>query len=340
MACVHPITAWSLKHQRPRRLVFQQPRGLESAFYEELKIPCGQCIGCRLDYSRDWATRITHEASLWSDNWFVTLTYAPVAEPLLMHRTVNTETGEVFEGLSLQPSHMTKFMKDLRAWFKYHRGADNIRFYLCGEYGSLYDRPHYHLAIFNLPLEDADLIFFRNNECGDALYRCPILENIWSFDDGSGKKIPYGFVSVGSLTWQSAAYIARYMLKKQKGKSAEWYYGTKGIIPEFTRCSRRPGIGRDYFEARKDEIYKYDHCVVPHRTGPMLTKPPKYYDRLYDVYDHETLEQIKAHRQEVALNQQAVMLSRTSLTLDEINENKERRLQDSARALVRNIEKG
>lgn len=150
MPCYHPIQAWSLKDKRKpdgkRIISFQGPtQGDKADKWEGIQLPCGQCIGCRLDYSRQWADRILLETTLWEHNWFVTLTYSDEFVPY--KSTVNTTTGELIEGKTLVPEHLTKFMKDLRRYWSYHYGHDNIRFYACGEYGGQTERPHYHLCI-------------------------------------------------------------------------------------------------------------------------------------------------------------------------------------------------
>lgn len=109
-----------------------------------------------------------------------------------------------------------------------------------------------HTIIFasNLPLFDLEPFFINANH--DQIYKCETIEKIW------GK----GIISVGKVTWNSAAYVARYMLKKQKGAGADWYYQSKGQEPEFTRMSRKPGIGAEYYQANKESIYKNDEIVI------------------------------------------------------------------------------
>lgn len=331
MACVHPITCWSLRGRSPKKLVFQKPQGADIYRYEELQIPCGQCIGCRLDYSRDWATRIIEECKQYGENnWFVTLTYSPEHIKETLRYTLNLETGERIEGYSLVPYHLKKFMKDLRRWFEYNRDFVGIRFYAVGEYGDLNSRPHYHLCLFNLPLTQEDLIPFFVNMCGDQIYQCPLLQKIWN----------RGIISVGKVTWQSAAYVARYMLKKQKGKDAKWFYDSQALLPEFSRMSRRPGIGRQFYDDNKDSIYSVDNLVVPGRGKAIVMRPPKYYDRLFDLDCPEAMAAIKERRKQMSIDAQEVQSKNTNLSPEEINLAKERSLTDRSRALYRAYENG
>lgn len=151
--------------------------------HPELRLPCGQCVGCRLERSRQWALRCVHEASLHDSNLFVTLTYDDEHLP---------------EFNSLYYPDFQKFMKRLRKKFS----RENIRFYMCGEYGETTLRPHYHVILFNFDLPDRRL--YRRSHSGDHLFTSEILTKIW------GK----GFCPFGNVTFQSAAYTARYIMKK------------------------------------------------------------------------------------------------------------------------------
>jgi len=137
MACYHPIQAWRSKKVNKetgkRSIVFQR----SEAFVDmPVVVPCGQCIGCRLEKSRQWAIRCVHESKCHDDNIFVTLTY-------------NNENLPKDGSLCL--ADLQKFMKRLRK--KYGAG---IRYFACGEYGEKLKRPHYHVCIFglNFPMRD------------------------------------------------------------------------------------------------------------------------------------------------------------------------------------------
>lgn len=129
--------------------------------------------------------------------------------------------------------------------------------------------------------------FHEYNENHEALWRCPELEKIW------GK----GMIVAAEVNWNTCAYVARYVTKKVGIPTQEKYYNCLGIQPEFFRMSRRPGIGRKYFEAHKEEIYKKDCLTIQkYGGGIMKVKPPKYYDKLYDIENHEEMEKIKKNR--------------------------------------------
>lgn len=282
---------------------------IDGAFGEMLpysvQVPCQQCIGCRLDYSRSWADRIVMEMlSTLGPCWFLTLTYdddhisdtyvrssdGSVNSFLYVHEGVQVE----LTARSVMPDHIQKFLKDLRRYYEYHFDHKGIRFYVSSEYGPKTRRPHYHMCIFNLPI--FDLKKECNNKLGDALYSSETLSRIWS----------KGFVTIGELTWQSAAYVARYVVKKIKGKdSGEFYERHGSVLPEFCRQSNRPGIGAMYFESHYKEIYATDEIFLPSsRQFNGKTKPPRYFDKLLEKLqidgladpDVKSLARIKADR--------------------------------------------
>lgn len=218
-------------------------------------VPCGQCIGCRLERSRQWAVRCMHEAKLYEKNCFITLTY---------------DNENLPKDKSLKKKHFQDFMKRLRKRF----GA-NIRFFHCGEYGDKYHRPHYHACIFNHDFEDK--VLFKIDR-GNKLFTSQALSELW----------PFGFASIGEVTFQSAAYVARYIMKKVTGKKAEEYYANIDLstgeylgqrTPEYTTMSRRPGIGKGFYDIFKSDWYPSDFCVVNNKK----IRPPKYYDRQYEI---------------------------------------------------------
>lgn len=233
-------------------------------------LPCKQCIGCRLDYSRQWAIRCTHEASLYEDNCFLTFTYANEHLP--------------YRG-NLNQKDMQDFWKKLR----YYYSGVKIRYYYVGEYGDPKKtrRPHYHAILFNLDFEDKS---YWKTVKDHKYYTSKKLNEIW------GK----GFVVIGNVTFESAAYTARYVTKKINGKNAKDHYsvidrGTGEVYqltPEFSRCSTARGIGYEYYRKWKSDMYPSDECVVRGH----VCKPPKYYDRILEQEDPELYLRVKAQR--------------------------------------------
>lgn len=285
MACYHPIRGYRSK-EGPNKdtgrwpIVFDVKEG-----YADMKmdLPCGQCIGCRLERSRQWAVRCIHEASLYERNCFITLTYNDQNMP---------------DNESLNKRDFPLFMKRLRK--KYGNG---IRFFQCGEYGAkckscghnMYDcqrigcrnfkeglgRPHHHAIIFNHDFEDR--ILFKSKP--SRLYLSAELMSLWR----------YGFSTIGDVTFESSAYVARYITKKINGDMATDHYGDKE--PEYITMSRRPGIAYDWFKQFKDDVYPNDYLVI--RNG-VKCRPPAYYDSLYDLTDPQESLYVRYRRRKKA----------------------------------------
>lgn len=256
MACYHPIPAFQ---KADRSIVFAERRGDDVV--RRLELSCGQCVGCRLERSRQWAIRCVHEAQLHGANCFITLTYDD--EHLPTDKSLNYDDFQ-------------KFMKRLRKRFC-TPGVDNfvpgIRFYMAGEYGEQFARPHYHACLFGFDFPDKEV--WRKSPSGMIIYRSKALEELW----------PFGFSSIGNVTFESAAYVARYIMKKVTGHRSEDAYTdvdleTGEIVkrrPEFNKMSLKPGIGAKWLEKYSADVYPGDYVVM---RGKKM-KPPKYYDRKF-----------------------------------------------------------
>jgi len=100
-----------------------------------------------------------------------------------------------------------------------------------------------------------------------------------------------GECPIGELTFESAAYVARYCLKKVTGKPALEHYA--GRAPEYVTMSRRPGIGAGWISQYLGETYLSDSVVM--RGKEMM--PPPFYDRLLEKADPALYGSIKAARE-------------------------------------------
>lgn len=166
-------------------------------------------------------------------------------------------------------------MKRLRKQF----APTEIRFYMCGEYGPQLKRPHFHACLFNVGFDDKT--YWSAQPSGAKLYRSATLEKLW----------PSGFSTVGDLTFESAAYTARYCMKKITGQGAKNYYN--GLVPEFNKMSLKPGIGQKFLEKWQSDIYPRDVVI----SNAKEVKPPKYYDKIYKKKEPEKMEEIKYNRE-------------------------------------------
>lgn len=204
-----------------------------------------------------------HEASLHEENAFITLTYR-----------------EIPPGANLNYKHFQAFMRRLRRKFK----GCSIRFFMCGEYGELRLRPHFHACLFGFNFPDREPI--RHDQA--KLYRSPILDKLW----------PHGFATIGQVNYATAAYVARYVMKKAYGQAQAYTHtdpATGEIIarkPEFTQMSRRPGIAAKWIETYFDDVYPSDQVIL----NGTAQKPPRYYDKQLEKLNPLLLDELKAQR--------------------------------------------
>ncbi|WNK13400.1 MAG: replication initiator protein [Microvirus sp.] len=220
--------------------------GLSSSGMQVRFAACGQCIGCRKEYARQWALRCTHEAQLHEKNCFLTLTYAKPCFSL------------VYRDFQI-------FIRALR-----RRAGRGIRFFMSGEYTKA-GRPHFHACLFGFYPGDAR--FLRTTPSGFKLYTSQFLSKLW----------PHGYHSVGDVSTQSAGYVAKYVVKRFVGddcKVTEIIDPDSGEIfkrvPEFARMSLRPGIGREWLRRFFTDVYPEGMCVIDGRK----VRPPRYYDEI------------------------------------------------------------
>ena len=252
-----------------------------------IQIPCGTCLECRIQHARQWADRCVLEAQQYKDNYFVTLTYD---DDFLPDRN------------SLCPDDLTLFIKRLRKRFS----GVKIRFLACGEYGDSSFRPHYHLILFNLPLDDLsynfrlcdnalDVKFFKAKphfinhlrpvNKGDLMFSQAIYD-CWHYQ---------GMISVARFNYDTAAYVSQYVTKKCNPK-AKKLYDELNIVPEFLRMSRRPGIGAAYFD-KHNNVHDIGHLIIPSDGEAHLSAVPRYYDKLFMVkYGEDVFLPIRAKR--------------------------------------------
>lgn len=275
-----------------------------------IELPCGNCLECRLAYSRQWADRMMLEAQEHSSNFFLTLTY----DNEHLH-VVPVSDGSVMGTLDKRDVQL--FMKRLRK----HYSEQKIRYYLSGEYGDNTYRPHYHAILFGLDIEDLQQFGFSSNY---PVYISDTISKIW------GK----GHVLISPVSWDTCAYTARYVVKKQKGRTAV-FYDSLGIEPEFCLMSRRPGIARNYFDKNYKDIYKTDEVIYSTSKGGRTSKPPRYFDKCLERIDEQWYIIIKAARQQVAEQARANLLNHTKLTFSEILERRKEALEYRTKVLKR-----
>jgi hypothetical protein len=281
MACYRPLLAYRDREGAPTRAgahsVIRFGRS-ETEEGEKLELPCGRCIGCRQDRTRSWSLRCMHEAQLYDSNLFLTLDYSPEKLPA---------------SRSLEYVDFQKFMKRLRKELvgvgEAPDGRRAIRFFVAGEYGEEYKRPHWHALLFNCRFPD-QVRWYNGN------LHSELAEKLWQ----------NGRVVIGDVTSASAAYVAGYTLSKKFGKAAEDYEDVVDLStgevtsrrPEFCVMSRRPGIGSWWYDRFGDhDLFLHDHAVQEGRAY----KVPRYYwerFRLDESTDPNRVEELQERRYE------------------------------------------
>lgn len=287
MPCTCPMDAYPARPDSADQSLVWSPHS-SYAGARPIRLPCGQCLGCRLDRSQGWATRIVHEAQFHEHSVFVTPTFSD--EFLPADLSVSVRTHQLF-------------VKRVRYFFE-----KPLRFFGVGEYGGKTNRPHYHTIFFGLELPDRTL--WRTTPAGDRLYRSVSFERAW----------PYGHCLIGEVTPQSAAYVARYCTKKMTGEASASAYRRTSFDPatgeirawqvrsEFAVMSRRPGIGSEWFEKFSGDAFPSDFVVID---GQKRAVPAFYKKRLAEAAAAEvTLKRKVNARRHAANNTEARLMTR------------------------------
>lgn len=258
MQCTRPIAAYRAPGGG---VAFSSREGYVDRPFE---VPCGQCIACRINRANSWALRCVHEAQLHERSCFVTLTY---------------DAEHVPRDLSLSTRDLQLFWKRLR------KRGEKFRYFACGEYGERTLRPHYHALLFGVDFSEDRVL--HSTRSGSRIYVSKVLEETW------GK----GFAPVGSVTFESARYVAQYCLKKYTGAGAEEEYSRTdkesgevfSVKPPFVVMSRRPGLGAGWLEKYRGDVYPRDEVIHEGRSY----RPPRFYD---ERLAEDELEELKGRR--------------------------------------------
>lgn len=281
MGCNAPLSGWLSKNRTESgKRPFTTDRS-QALVDQPMQVPCGQCIGCRIDKAQSWATRLEAERHFHKHSRFLTVTY---------------DDDHLPEGCTLVKSDLKLFIKRLRHWARSNLGV-RVRFYGAGEYGDSpmvpipgfeLGRPHYHVIAYGLYFPDEKKA--EASRTGEDQFSSEALEKIW----GKGR------CRVGMVTRDSASYVAGYAVKKMTGDKAEDYYKQidlrTGVVysvePEFARMSNRPGIGRGFVEKYQTDVYPADHVVQ----GGRPRKTPRYFDKVFEATEPELLQKVKVKR--------------------------------------------
>ena len=318
MSCYRPLLGKFQGYEDGKAQYKVLPSSGVPAEYPDINVPCGHCVGCRLDRSRQWADRMMLELDHSKTAIFVTLTYDPLNIPV----ACSLDDGSVL--FTLNKRDVQLFMKRLRKAFS----GREIRFYLAGEYGTDTHRPHYHLILFGLSLADfPDILPVRRNSFGQLLYKSDMMYNIWKL----------GHVALAEVSWQTCAYVARYCVKKLGADVSRDIFESYGVEPEFSLMSRKPGIAGYYALEHPDLIeHSKQYFSDPNGVTPRTScQTPKFvFDKL-QLTNPELFDTIKKQRQAYARDKELIALSRTDLDFYEYNQVKEINHERRSRGLIR-----
>lgn len=298
MACFKPLEAYrtsrciDIKSGKPK-ILFKAPHHWPG--YETLYLPCGQCTGCRHDRASARALRCMHEASMHEDNCFITLTFDD--KHLDKKNSLNKSDFQNFI------KRLRKFLSDdiaIRKFCKESGWKDEalesavkylhkrkILYYHAGEYGEENQRPHHHAILFNFDFIDKEPIGL--NALGSHnVYNSKLLDKLWQNQ---------GFTQIGSVTYESCAYVARYCLKKITGPTAPDHY--QGRVPEYNTMSLKPAIGQTWYDKFKSDLFPADKAVTPNGNEISV---PSFYRKKFEIDDPVKYAELKAIRLEKAKN--------------------------------------
>ena len=357
MSCYHPligVPSGELTEKGKKKLLIRSAEMSADPLYEAnvnkgVIIPCGRCIGCRLDYSRKWADRMMLELETAKKGLFVTLTYNDEKLPVSEYEDtglwnvdpeIAKKKGMVFDGDSwLKPKYATLRKKDCQDFMKRvrrHWPEIRIRFFLSGEYGEHTERPHYHAILFGIGLDDlGPLVRFGKNEIGQDYFISKEMEERWD----------NGHVLVADVSWSTCAYVSRYVVKKLSGPmSIE--YAEKSRIKEFCLMSRKPGIGAEYLKEHPDCLDLLSINISTPEGGRKIQIPKYYYKQLVSENkeenklistDQERYDKLMEQRCRFASDAMLLELEKTNLDYSDYLEVKENSLKEKFKALKRRV---
>ncbi|AXH75713.1 MAG: replication initiator protein [Microviridae sp.] len=282
----------------------------ENVRYNYEVVPCGKCLGCRMDYAREWSNRCLIELSQHDESCFVTLTYDDDHVPVSYAADAD---GCAVPVHTLRKVDFQLFMKRLR------KGRAPIRFFACGEYGGQTFRPHYHAILFGY--RPSDLEYWSKSGSGMSLFRSAELDRIWS----------KGNVLIGDVSAASAGYVARYVTKKAYRDVGDWC-DIHNIEPEFMLSSRRPGIGACRYNSSG---YGVDSLVVADADGAKRIPIPKYYRRKISLDNPDLYDKMKLKASKLAERRANLISSGTDLSPLDYQDVCAQRLEQSFKLLPR-----
>jgi len=206
-----------------------------------IPLPCGKCYECKARKVSGWSFRLMKETERSRNAKFITLTYTNETVPL-------TKNGY----MTLKKEDLQKFFKRLRK-----RSTEQIKYYAVGEYGGKTKRPHYHIIMFNVNVED--------------------IEAAWKLDSEE-----IGQIHVGDVNEASIGYTLKYISKDKTEKKHE----RDDRLKEFSLMSKK--LGDNYINEKTKKWHKADvenRYYIPLKDGKRIAVPRYYRNNIYNGYD-------------------------------------------------------
>lgn len=265
MACLTPVKAFK---NCEGSIIFG-----DSQDGSPLYLPCGKCIGCRKDLTKDWAVRCSHEAQMHTYNSVLTLTFD--------ENNLNSQSTLVKSDIQNFIKRLRKFIftnKDLKQNFPQF-SRKKISYLYCGEYGERFERPHYHIIIFGFDFPDK--IYFKDSQSGDKIFTSKFLDSIWGL----------GHATIGTMSMASATYCASYLTKYVSTQEREEIYC--GRLPEFGHASKKPAIGLNWFKKYHNDLLAHDQVIIDNQKYRI----PRYYLKKLEEFHPEKFTSLKIRRE-------------------------------------------
>lgn len=334
--------------------------------YDLLMVSCGQCMQCRLLRVKQRSVMCICESLEHEQNSFITLTfgypqtYAYYRHKKGMSHYMASKKAHFLEW-SLEVEEFQKFMKRLRFWYYNYQlsqhlislgrsdlvydKSGNIRKHIrlsfferlfllkdfkpkkircmhCGEYGDKRHRPHHHAILFGFQFPDLKVCY----ENGKKYYTSDILNELWTF----------GIHRIGDCTYNSCAYVARYVTKKMNGGNQDEYYN--GRKPEYVTYSTKPVLGANYFIKNYREVVNTQELTVV-ADKKYTCRMPKSYDNILKKLNKDMFNDMKEKRVKDSVTDLERLFKQERSIYSKLDSNQSK-CMSILRKLVRSYEKG
>ena len=203
---------------------------------------CGVCEECIAEKANNWVIRNNYEEKAHKKICFITLTYAK--NPYFLIK-----------------KDLQDFIKRLRRRIEYRKG-EKIRYFACGEYGTLNGRPHFHIIIYGWNDKTAKIRAI--NKKLNVVKESKIINEAWakgltSYQEFNENEIPYIALyntpkEEFTRSYKTTTKKAKELIEKLKKQEKE-----KNIINYKTRINQIKELQEQIKKAKKE---KKDYILI------------------------------------------------------------------------------